>query len=188
VNRSQQRRTKEQWLPVVGFEGLYEVSDQGRVRSVTRLVTSRWGGPRLWRGRVMVLTARRKDGYVQVPLSSHGRVTRAYVHHLVAIAFHGSRPPGRDAAHDNGNPADNCAANVKWKTRSENNLDRLRHGTIARGERHGMSRFTVATIGLARRLKKQGLSERKIAVRVRVSRWTLRDMLTGRTWRRICLG
>jgi hypothetical protein len=176
---------KERWLPVVGFEGLYEVSDQGRVQSLPRTVAHYCGGLRLFPGRVLIQTARKKDGYVQVPLSKAGHVKRAYVHQLVANAFHGVRPEGRDAAHHNGNKADNRAVNVRWKTRAENSLDRIRHGTIAHGERHGMSRFTVQGVLLARRLKLRGMSERKIALRVGVSCWTLHDMLKGRTWVRV---
>jgi hypothetical protein len=136
-------------------------------------------------GRILVQTIRKKDGYVQLPLSKGGVVARAYIHQLVAKAFHGNRPLGMDAAHDNGNKADNRADNIEWKTRKENNLDRIRHNTLAHGERHGQSRFTVRKVMLARKLKQQSIPERKIAARVGVSRWTLRDMLRGRTWVRV---
>lgn len=76
-------------------------------------------------------------GYLQLAASSvmpccNGRRNLA-VHVLVAEAFHGPRPRGKHAAHDNGNKRDNAATNVLWKTPAENEADKVRHGTRQRG-------------------------------------------------------
>lgn len=60
----------------------------------------------------------------------------ASVHVAVCEAFHGSRPEGHEVAHDNGDPGDNRSENLAWKTRSQNAMDRVRHGTDNRGERN----------------------------------------------------
>lgn len=159
---------KERWKPVVGFEGLYEVSDQGHVRNR--------------HGRLMRPHCRKEDGYYTVPLSRAHKVKRAYLHRIVAEAFKGAAPPGHEVAHDDGDKAHNAASNLFWKTRQANADDNVRLGVTPKGETHGMSVFTADTVRLARRLKADNVSERKIARQCGVSRWTLRDMLSGRTW------
>lgn len=109
----------ERWLPVVGAESRYEISDRGRVRS--KDFRDVWG--RLRRGRVLRLTAM-KDGHLKVTI--HGR-TRL-VHHLVLESFVGPRPAGTEACHGDGDPANNTRGNLRWDTRSANTRDSVRHG------------------------------------------------------------
>lgn len=121
----------EQWCPVVGFEGYYEVSDHGRVRSVDRLVRCSTSADkyRLWRGRIIKPTLVSKWGHVEVRMSRHGQVSRRLVHHLVLEAFVGSRPEGGEALHWDDTPANNYLSNLRWGTSSENKLDCVRNGT-----------------------------------------------------------
>lgn len=121
---------QECWRPVVGYEGFYEVSDLGRVRSVDRTVESIHGRTGTAyvshrRGRVLkpgITTS----GHRYVVLRS--RITRT-VHSLVAEAFIGPRPPGMEVRHENGHPSDCCVTNLKYGTRSQNAEDSKRHGT-----------------------------------------------------------
>lgn len=108
----------ERWRPVVGYEGLYEVSDQGRVRSLPRHATS---------GRVLKLSHR--NGYARATLSAAGRVAYPAVHRLVAYAFHGEPAAGQVLVrHLNGSPSDNRAVNLAWGTHSDNATDKRGHG------------------------------------------------------------
>lgn len=113
----------ERWLPVVGYEGIYEVSDRGDVRSVDRMdVTGR-----SLTGRVLKPYFDRK-GYPRVALhAGSGQKTRV-VPHLVAEAFHGARPSGMQVCHNDGNPGNNSASNLRWGEPRENMLDVVRHG------------------------------------------------------------
>lgn len=119
--------TQEQWLPVVGFEGSYEVSNQGRVRSLARTV-DRSGLPVRISGRVLKPWIQ-KGGYPAVTLRSDGRSFGRAVHTLVLHAFVGPRPDGMDACHQDGNPVNSSLSNLRWDTRSGNMQDALRHGT-----------------------------------------------------------
>lgn len=114
----------EAWRPVVGYEGLYEVSDHGRVRSIPR-VDSR--GRRI-RGGILALT-RAPSGHVGVKLSRGGVYERGKVHRMVLTAFIGPAPEGHEALHGDGDPANNRLENLRWGTRSENIRDSVRHGT-----------------------------------------------------------
>jgi hypothetical protein len=107
---------RELWVPIAGFEGRYEVSDQGRIRSVDHRVRCK-NGTRLVKGRVLRPAPHRR-GHLMVML---GRGNNCDVHRAVAIAFHGSPgEKGMEVLHLNHNPADNRAENLRWGTRSEN--------------------------------------------------------------------
>lgn len=122
-----------EWRPVVGYEGRYEVSDEGSVRSVDRWVTytgGKLGAKHLHHGRVLKTDER--NGYAMVPLSSNSKSQATFVHRLVLEAFVGPRPDGMQACHNDGNRRNNTVANLRWDTASNNVQDCLRHGTQAK--------------------------------------------------------
>lgn len=125
----------EIWKPALGWEGLYEVSDQGRVRSVDRIDCS---GKRR-RGRI--LKPGDKSGYLAVNLSCNGRSRLTSVHVLVLEAFVGPRPPGMVSCHGVGGAHDNRPTNLRWDTCAENNRDVVRHG------HHNQSNKTACPLG-----------------------------------------
>lgn len=118
----------EEWRPAVGWDGLYKVSDQGRVRSLSRVVNAKLGSKRLHRG--MMLNPRLlNNGYEQVTLSNGKHRQYMCVHVLVCAAFHGPKPtPQHGVRHLNGMKTDNHADNLVWGTPTENNRDTVSHG------------------------------------------------------------
>lgn len=118
----------EEWRPIPGFIGYYEASSLGRIRSLPRRGKKR---NRVYGGQIRkpVIAG---NGYYGVRLSVHN-VKRTYmVHELVCAAFHGAKPsPGRtcEVRHLDGNPLNCRADNLCWGTHSENELDKVRHGT-----------------------------------------------------------
>jgi hypothetical protein len=110
-----------QWAPIVDFEGFYEVSTDGQIRSRPRPGTK--GG---------LLTPKVRDddsGYLSVGLYATGREETHRIHNVVLIAFVGPRPQGMVARHLDGDPTNNRLDNLCWGTSSENNIDQVRHGT-----------------------------------------------------------
>ena len=116
-----------EWRAVVGYEGLYEVSDSGAVRSLDRIKRNRWGDY-TQRGRILK-AATTKDGYPIVALMRDGELKSHRVHVLVLAAFVGPRPDGLQACHFDGDPSNNRIENLRWDTGSANTLDKIRHGT-----------------------------------------------------------
>lgn len=117
----------EEWRAAVGWEGYYEVSDQGKVRSVDRVViTSR--GKWHYRQRLMSLFPHVKSGHIHVELCRDGKNQNVLVHQLVLLTFKGPRPAGKESCHDDGDPSNNWATNLYWGTRSDNMQDKVRHG------------------------------------------------------------
>ena len=120
----------EFWRDIPGYEGLYQVSSRGRVRSVDRVVVcagDRRRGPHVRRYRGCTLQPHNSGRTgLQVVLGKKGG-TRL-VHALVALAFIGPRPEGCDICHNNGDNTDNRPENLRYCTRAENNRDIARHG------------------------------------------------------------
>ncbi|AOE44967.1 HNH endonuclease [Gordonia phage Twister6] len=125
--------SSEEWRPVVGWEGFYEVSDHGQVRSIDRTVvvrcTDKADHTRTYRGQVLV-GGRLPSGHRYVNLRRPGapRARSTLVHQMVAEAFIGPRPAGSEVRHFDGNPDHNHASNLRWGTRSEQRRDDVRNG------------------------------------------------------------
>lgn len=117
----------ENWRPVPGYEGFYEVSDQGRVRTLDRYVRGRNDCRRLIKSRVLK-TPPRSSGHPHVNLRRENVGKTRTVHSLVMEAFVGPRPEGMEVCHNDGNPANNHLSNLRYGTRSENCMDRVKHG------------------------------------------------------------
>ncbi len=112
----------EEWKPVEDFDG-YEVSNMGRVRSITRLVAGVNGTIRVISGRIKKPTPD-KHGYLTIWVCGNGFKKLAFVHQLVAQKFcAGPRKPTVD--HVNGKRDDNRASNLEWATNLENTERKL---------------------------------------------------------------
>lgn len=119
----------ERWLPVVGFEGAYEVSDQGRVRSLDRIVKVTGQGDRHCRGRIL-RAGTMKSGHQVVAL---GRaVNTRLIHVMVLEAFVSPAPDGMWGRHIDDNPANNTLGNLCWGTPWQNVLDSFRNNKRGR--------------------------------------------------------
>lgn len=121
----------ERWLPIPGWEGLYEVSDHGRVKSLPILGHNRKVLLRV----LKPLLRGRAAKYFTVHLRNSKRGRMVAIHVLVLETFVGPRPPGMHACHNDGDPANNRLENLRWDTPKANMADRDRHGTTFRGAR-----------------------------------------------------
>lgn len=113
----------EMWLPVTGYEGLYEVSDHGRVRRIPRSQAYRETCRvlRPWLG---------TTGYLLVSLYRDGSARKHRVHRLVALAFMPDQAAdGLEVCHGDGVRTNNTLTNLRWDTRSSNMRDMVTHGT-----------------------------------------------------------
>lgn len=169
----------EQWRPVIGYEGLYEVSDLGRVRSLARQTSMGARG-----GRVLKPNPLPK-GYLAVTLSRPPNVKRrvAYVHTLVLEAFVGPRPPGMDACHSPDPTPANCRLdNLRWDTRRNNFADKRQHGTQTRGGRHPQALLTEEQ---AAEILASSESGSALARRFGVTQSTVSAIRRGKNWKHL---
>jgi len=121
----------ETWKPIPGWEGLYEVSDLGSVRSLRRVVEGRRASiGRISlpvKGRVLRASVSPK-GYPRVWLCRDNLRTEMFIHRAVCIAFHGDPQPGQEVRHLDDVKTNNTPDNLAWGTRSENTFDKVRNG------------------------------------------------------------
>ena len=161
---------EERWLAIAGYEGFYEVSDQGRIRtSYRRPGTGEFGH-------------KHNTGYLGRKLCKDGRVQFRFVHQLVLEAFVGPRPNAAQAAHSNGVRTDNRLSNLRWATAKENAADRERHGNTARGERHGNAVLTEDDVQHIRRSTKTHVA---VAKELGVCRSLVGYVRRGRLWKTV---
>ncbi|WP_423196750.1 MULTISPECIES: NUMOD4 motif-containing HNH endonuclease [unclassified Cupriavidus] len=162
------------WKPVPGYEGRYEVSDAGHVRSLSSYRATSGG---------ILATWVQNKGYHYVTLRSANGTKKSFaVHRLVLEAFVGPRPAGKQAAHADGNPAHNSLTNLRWATAKENIADRTAHGRTRSGEQNGsakLDRFVVRTI---KRLKGTNVSAYEVARLACISPSTVQSIWNNETW------
>lgn len=117
----------ERWAAIQGWNGYYEVSDLGRVRSLTRVIPHPYSGYMTISGRILKDSADRK-GYRNVDLRRSGVREHSKVHRLVAKAFVPGEAPGLEVCHGNSIRDDNRAVNLRWDTHAANMRDTIDHG------------------------------------------------------------
>ena len=167
----------EEWRAVIGYEGIYEVSDLGRVRSLPRSMPGRWS-----KGRVL-RPAPGRYGHMHMVLCKPGRKNRTVrVHQVVLEAFVGPRPPSMEGAHWDGDPSNNRLDNLRWATAKENREDSARHGTLIRGEHHRLAKLCPSDVGRIRELRKTGRTYRSIASEFGVSHTLVIRIMQGSAW------
>jgi hypothetical protein len=163
----------EKWKPVVGYEGIYEVSDQGRVRGLDR--TDRSG--KLRKGGIRKQKTSR-DGYKTIGLRNVFIRTFS-VHRLVLGAFVGPCPEGMECCHfpDN-DPSNNNLDNLRWDTPENNHADRWPHDlNRARLSQHDIPRIFE--------LSRIGNSAKKISKLFSVNPSTIDRVISGQTWKHV---
>lgn len=173
----------ERWKDVVGYEGYYRVSNQGRVKSLSRQQRS-YGG-RVWLKPEKMLRATFDGRYSVVSLTVDGVKVRPYIHDLVLTAFKGERPDGLQGCHKNGVGSDNRLRNLRWGTPKSNHDDRVLHGTLCVGVKHGMNKYSESQIKKVKRLLTQGVTASAITEATGVPVGTVYQVKHGRQWKHL---
>ncbi len=171
----------EIWKPIAGYEGMYEVSSLGRVKSIDRRVRTAFA-PRVSRGAVMAGCAGDERHYANVVLSKGGRSISYMVHRLVLETFVGAPPDDMECRHLNGDRKDNRLANLCWGTRRENMADNVAHGKTTRGSRNGMARLGEDDVRAIRERAKTGDTHEAIARDYGVARTAITRIANYTRW------
>lgn len=177
----------ENWKPISGWEGLYEVSDIGRIRSVERVVRCR-DGTRTAPSVVRKLNPNRK-GYLQAHLSAGDRRAVVAVHLAVATAFIPNPKQKPTVNHRHGDKRNNAATNLEWATFVENNNHALATGLRVnpRGSLHGMAVLNEVSVLAIKRELAEGKKQNAIAREWNVSNSLINQIANGAIWQHVSL-
>ena len=176
---------EEVWKDIEGYEGLYQVSNLGRVKSLSREVVGSYGRKHVLKEKIRKLISD-KEGYLTVTLHKGGMRKTFKVHRLVASSFIVNSASRQFVNHLNGIKEDNKVKNLEWATSSENQKHAydtgLKHAPF--GEKHKKAKLTSREV----KLIKQQLNEhsgRALARKFGVGEVTISCIKTGKTWKNI---
>jgi NUMOD4 motif/HNH endonuclease len=167
-----------EWREVVGYEGLYQVSNDGQIRRHVDSGVRNYG---TWPGRILKQRTDEK-GYWYVCLPFH---KLRWIHRIVAAAFIGPRPDGYQLNHKDGNKDNNHVTNLEYCTPMENISHAINSGLRdTNGEANGNGKLTTELVREIRSL--QGtLSQRGIAKRYGITKTTVGAIHKRKIWRHV---
>lgn len=133
---------KEVWFDIVGYEGIYQVSNLGGIKSLPREI---WNGKNYFFSKLKFLRgSKNQKGYVQVELLGKPFM----IHRLVAIAFIPNPENKPQVNHLDGDKENNCVENLEWCTNSENQIHAYKLGLNVHSDRAGKPKKRVCQINL----------------------------------------
>lgn len=156
----------------------YAISRDGRVWSKPRKYSTHNGK---W-----LIPQCKVDGHLGLRLSERGQGYSRPIHRLMLETFIGPRPDGLECRHLNGNKQDNRLSNLCWGTRSENEKDKVRHGTANLGERHGQSKLSEQNVRMIIYMYRTGLFlQREIAEIYNISISIISRIVNKQIWKHL---
>lgn len=183
---STQNLENEIWKPVKGFEGLYEVSNLGEVKTVERTILRKSALGKF--SEYLVKSAikkpyQNKSGYVTIAIIKENKTITTYLHRIIAEAFV-ERISETDIVvnHINGIKNDNRIENLEWVTSSTNNVHALDTGL--RSTRKSMTKEFINSV---LELREQGLVHSEIATKLKTTIAIVQGITSGNTYKRIQL-
>jgi len=156
----------EEWRDVVGFEGIYQVSNFGRIQTVKT-------------GKIKEQTISKADNRPYLSLWKNNKIKVCRPHKLVMEAFVSLRPEGLECCHNDGNPQNNNLNNLRWDTPKNNHADKVKHGTTNRGEQCGTAKLTLDQV---RAIRQDNRLQRIIAAEYGVKDNTISRIKSFKRW------
>ncbi len=166
------------------FLSNYMSSNLGRIKSLSRKTKSsvQKCGYRVIKERILnqILT---KGGRYQVSLCKEGKIYIYFSHRFVLECIKGKSPKGMECCHNDGNPLNNRIENLRWDTHFNNEKDKVKHGTIAKGEKFKTSKMKKEDIINLRRLWLTGkILKCELAKMFKISRTHTSNILNNKRW------
>lgn len=172
----------EQWKDVTGYEGLYEISNCGVVKSIDRLVFQVMNGIRKtfnYKGKILAQEITNRN-YLRVTLSKNNEQKRYSVHRLVATAFLENPNNFQQVNHKDGNTVNNSVENLEWCTQSMNQKHAFDTGLqeSLKGEQHGNCKLADTEVAEIINMYATGMyTQKQIAIRYGICRQHVSDLV-----------
>lgn len=166
----------EEWADINGYEGIYQVSSLGNVRSLDRVISS--GARR--KGQPMKI--QNGSAYRQITLGKNNKLKTHLIHRLVAAAFLPA-VEGKDVVnHINGDKTDNRLENLEWCTYKENMEHASGTGLMSFGDDHHTAKLTASKARAIRSLHSEGRTYASLSREYGVSPKSIMNVVNNRTW------
>ncbi|PUZ30959.1 helix-turn-helix domain-containing protein [Staphylococcus arlettae] len=174
---------KELWKDIPGYEGIYQVSSYGNVKSVNRKITNSIGTTRIYKEKLLKINKDRY-GYPICKLWKNSKGKNHTIHRLVAICFIKNVDDKPLVNHVDGNKCNNHISNLEWCTSSENDLHAFSLGlrSVHKGEKCNFAKLNSDEVKEIKKLKKEGITQREIAKLFNVSEGNVSQIINGQRW------
>lgn len=175
---------KETWKSVPNYEGLYEVSDLGRVRSLDRMINCRGNGKRLLKGKVMKFDL--NQGYHYINLYLNSKCNKFRVHRLIMLVFIGKSY--LCVNHINGIKIDNRLVNLEYCTSKQNTQHAYKTGLIKplSGENNNNTKLTrLKVLSILKEYNEETISQKELSKKYLVNKTTINRILNGKIWKEV---
>ena len=172
---------QEIWKPITGYEGLYSVSNMGRVKSHERYTLTSHGVKRKVFEKILKpMTDKAKRQQVSLCKDFNVKIIR--VHHLVLREFVGPIPNGMERCHNDGNASNNCLENLRYDTAQNNQKDKILHGVTNRGQKAFGVKLCIDDVVAIKTRLKNGERGCKIAKDYPVNHQQISRIKQGKEW------
>lgn len=172
----------EIWKDVPSYEGLYQASNMGRIRSVNRSLLTKSGVWKNYPGVLLKLTPNYHGRYT-VALFKNSQHKATTVHRVICLTFIPNPENKREVNHKNGIPTDNRVENLEWVTHQENMAHAALNELIPKGIRHGRSKLSEDQVRDILSRPREGYD--KLANEFNVSRQSIGFIMSGKNWAHI---
>jgi hypothetical protein len=166
----------EIWKDIIDYEGLYQISSFGRIKSLEKKVNNSETTHRVVKERIMRLGITPK-GYIQTSLAKKQVNTKFYSHRLVALHFIPNPHNKLEVNHIDGNKSNNEVSNLEWSTRSENNKHAFNTG-LRENAKGSLSKISKLSQKDREDIKASSLSRKELRIKYNVSATTIQGIKT----------
>lgn len=165
----------KEWKDIPGYEGLYQVSADGQIKS------SKYIKGRRFEIKKQDLSGTRK--YYAIELSKNGKTKKYLIHRLVALAFIGPRPDKHDINHIDGNKLNNHYSNLEYITRTANRNHAIKLGLVPTGTKNPSAKLNQAQLKEIFALRNQGATLKSLGLKFNVTLVAITNALSGKTYK-----
>jgi hypothetical protein len=171
----------ELWKDIEGHEGLYQVSNLGRIKSLPK-----WDGNHLTKEKILKISIF-DSGYLKINLIKFGFKKWFSIHRLVAQAFIPNPENKPEVNHKDGIKSHCYEDNLEWNTKKENNQHAVKLGLHAKGSKNGMSKLTEWDVKMIRKMYKNTKywTQQKLADLFNVGQQNICNIINNRIWKHV---